>query len=170
MNEEWKAIPGEFGFYEVSNLGRVRSLDREFDRKNGWKYTYKGRVLSDSPDGSGYVRYSLFKGKKRKGHHLVMESFGPPKPSESYEIHHKDHDRTNNCIDNLEWVTHAENFYKALRAGVVGKRVKLNPFMVRWIRRIAHKHLSPKEIANRLGMDKTSIYSVISRRSWSHVK
>lgn len=97
--EIWKPIPGYEGLYEVSNFGRVRSLFR-----------YK-KILKPSPNWNGYVTAELWKEKKRKRiaiHRLVATCFCD-NPYNKPFVNHKDETRTNNCAENLEWVTHVEN-------------------------------------------------------------
>lgn len=110
MTEEWKDIAGYEGKYQVSNLGRVCSLDMEFDRI--WKgitqrYHVKGRLLKQKIDRKGYMFVGLSNGKRHKTsyfrvHQLVARAF-IPNPKSLPMINHKDEDKTNNCIWNLEW-------------------------------------------------------------------
>lgn len=103
--EEWKDVVGYKGFYQVSNLGRLRSLDRESSGKR-----YKGKIIS-SKYRSGYIVDTLCKdGIKRKcrRHRLVAEAF-IPNPEGKPEVNHIDGNKTNNQIGNLEWATHREN-------------------------------------------------------------
>lgn len=98
IGEVWKPIPNYEGFYEVSNIGRVRSL-----------YRYK-KILHPS-DTNGYRTVELWKGKKRKRigvHRLVAMAF-IDNPDNKPFVNHKDETRDNNSVDNLEWVTHLEN-------------------------------------------------------------
>ena len=96
-------IKGYEGLYQVSDKGEVISLPR---------YNTKGGVLKQyvSPH-NGYCYVSLSKGKSRTSkrvHCLVMAAFNP-KPKAGLEIDHKDRNKENNALDNLEWVTHTEN-------------------------------------------------------------
>lgn len=98
IGEVWKPIPNYEGFYEVSNIGRVRSL-----------YRYK-KILHPS-DTNGYRTVELWKGKKRKRigvHRLVAMAF-IDNPDNKPFVNHKDETRDNNSVDNLEWATHLEN-------------------------------------------------------------
>ena len=109
--EIWKDIKGYEGIYQVSNLGRVRSLDRVTER--GWKK--KGILLKPRLKRDGYVDVHLsFKGKDQslKIHRLVAEAFMPiPEELKKWygtqylQINHKDENKQNNCVDNLEWCT-----------------------------------------------------------------
>ena len=102
MTEEiWRPVVGYEGLYEVSNTGRVRSLDR-YDRKNRLK---KGKLLKNKDNGNGYLLCGLSKNgivKNKYIHRLVAEAF-IERPDGLYEVNHKDEDKTNNNVDNLEW-------------------------------------------------------------------
>lgn len=125
MKEEiWKAVPGFEGQYEVSSLGRVRSIDRYEERRHGISggrhhYFVRGRVMSPSHINSGYLTYHLYQNKKRKsflGHWLVALAFGLP--GEGPEINHRDTDKKNNALSNLHWCTRAENIKHAKDNGL----------------------------------------------------
>lgn len=99
MSEIWKSIPDYEGLYEVSNYGRVRSV-----------YRYK-RILKPMISNSGYERVDLFKNKNRKQfsvHRLVALTF-IDNPEGKKIVNHKDENKLNNHINNLEWVTNKEN-------------------------------------------------------------
>lgn len=109
-NEIWKPVPGYEGFYEVSSIGRVRSVDHYVNSGNGRKLR-KGRVLSQSISIHGYYFVHLSKINKQKSptvHRLVALAFHP-NPENKICVNHKDGVRTNNHISNLEWCTHKEN-------------------------------------------------------------
>lgn len=112
MNEEWRSIRGYTGMYEVSNMGRVRSLDRVVVRSDGQPRKYKGRILKQNPDTSGYPMVNLHKnnsGKSWKVHALVMQAFGSKKPSPRHQCCHNDGDQSNNILSNLRWDTPKNN-------------------------------------------------------------
>ena len=104
--EEWKSIPGYEGLYEVSNLGRVRSVERcdRFNRKIVSKILKPNYV-------SGYLRVGMYKNKTFKYyliHRLVAQAF-LPNPDNLPEVNHKDEDKSNNRVDNLEWCDRSYN-------------------------------------------------------------
>ena len=103
---EWKDIDGYEGLYQVSNLGRVKSLDRYMNNKHGTKTLKKGRILINSlVKRTGYLRVSLSKNGNfisKRVHQLVAIAF-IPNPNCYNQINHKDENKQNNCVDNLEW-------------------------------------------------------------------
>lgn len=97
LNEIWKDIKGYEGLYQVSNFGRVRSLN--------YNHTNTIRILVCSVASWGYLNVTLHKNGKQKVflvHRLVAEAF-IPNPNGYKEINHKDEDKTNNLVENLEW-------------------------------------------------------------------
>lgn len=101
MIEEWRAVPGYEGLYEVSSYGRIRSLDRYVKSKSESYRLQKGRVLSPIITTNGYLLVGL-QGKMFRVHRLVAQAF-IPNLDNLPQVNHKDEDKTNNKIDNLEW-------------------------------------------------------------------
>ena len=101
MIEEWRPIEGYEGLYEVSNTGRVRSLDK-YDSMNRF---LRGRILRLFTDGLGYLRAQLYSNSKRKSflvHRLVAQAF-IPNPDNLPQVNHRDENPSNDNVDNLEW-------------------------------------------------------------------
>lgn len=111
--EVWKDVSGFEGYYQVSNLGRVRSLDRKvWSEKRGIFHFQKGRVLKPV-NIHGYWRVLLSKdGKPAKAivHRLVAGAF-LPNPENLEYVNHKDENKSNNRLENLEWCTPKYNVY-----------------------------------------------------------
>jgi hypothetical protein len=139
MEEIWKDIQGYEGYYQVSNLGRVKSLDRIiYQNKNNVIYsrTIKGRLLKFNNDKQGYQLVHLDKEGKRlckKVHRLVAEAFIKNKNNKVY-VNHIDGNKKNNNITNLEWVTATENNLHAYKtklskpkSNMLGRLGKDNP-------------------------------------------
>jgi hypothetical protein len=120
--ENWKPIKGYEGWYEVSDLGNVRSVDRKVDFVDGRYATYKGQLMKQSKHYHGYWIVNLFKNKKQSTkfvHRLMAEAF-IPNPNNKQVVNHKDGDKANNKLSNLEWVTQLENITHSIT--VLGKK------------------------------------------------
>lgn len=124
--EQWKDIDGFEGMYQVSDLGRVRSLERTVKMvRNGRQYDmhHKGKLLSASVTKDGYATVQIFKDSKPhtyKVHRLVAKTFLSNKGNLP-EVNHKDGDKENNRADNLEWCTRSNNMRHAYRNGLIDK-------------------------------------------------
>lgn len=126
IQEEWKDIRQFSGTYQVSNLGRIRSLDRIVKNGHGWKRT-RGQILKPYKTMHGYLLIKLWKNDCYKHfmvHRLVAEAF-IPNPDNLPIINHKDENKSNNHVDNLEWCTKS---YNALYGSC---QVKLRPHKCR---------------------------------------
>jgi hypothetical protein len=120
--EEWRPVPGYEGRYEVSDHGRVRSLDAYCGNRFGTRTLRKGRMLKLSvvtPSGQRSVQLADGRGnlKAVKVHRLVLLAFrGPPPPDKPFGLH-KDDDPANNYLPNLRWGNQSENAYDSVDNG-----------------------------------------------------
>ena len=117
MMEVWKDIKGYEGLYQVSNLGRVKSLD--------YKCTGKERLLSAGKGKDGYLHVVLCKDRKKKTcsvHRLAAEAF-IPNPYGLPQVNHKDEIKTNNVVTNLEWCDNKYNSNYGTRNERISKPV-----------------------------------------------
>lgn len=108
--ERWLPVVGYEGAYEVSDLGRVRSLTRAISR-GGRTSIIQGRVKTPKITKKGYAHVHLFRNDVRKCvtvHRIVAEAF-IPNAEQKPEINHQDNDRRNNAATNLKWCTRLEN-------------------------------------------------------------
>ena len=118
MEEVWKDIKGYEGKYQISNMGRVKSLN--------YRHTGKEGIMKGVADGYGYLQVKLWKDGKDKKYminRLVAQAF-LPNPDNLPEVNHKDEDKTNNKVENLEWCTRAYNLTYNGRAEKVGKKLR----------------------------------------------
>lgn len=116
MSETWRPVPGWVGFYEVSDLGQVRSVPRIDSGGN----RRRGLVRRAAPDRKGYLRVQLHRSGSRKSakvHRLVLEAFVGPCPPDM-EGCHGDGDPANNSLINLRWDTASANTFDSVRLGV----------------------------------------------------
>jgi len=119
IEEIWKPVKGYEGLYEVSNLGRVKSLERFANCRYGG--TCKEKILKGGKDGAGYLLVGICQNKKRKTkkvHRLVAEAF-LKNPENKKTVNHKDGVKANNFVENLEWMTHKENVRHASKTGLL---------------------------------------------------
>ena len=117
--ERWKPVNGYEGIYEVSNHGRVRSVDRTVTRSDGQVHRYKGNILRTPLNQRGYQVVNLCiqgKSKVHSVHSLVAEAFIGTR-SECMEVCHNDGIKTNNRVDNLRYGTSSENMLDNVRHG-----------------------------------------------------
>lgn len=109
----WKQVKKFKGLYEVNEMGQIRSVQRNGTKKGG-------RIMAQSNDKNGYKLSKLrFKDKvvTAKVHRVVAEAF-IPNPYNKPQVNHKDGNKANNCVENLEWVTQSENIRHAKKLGL----------------------------------------------------
>jgi hypothetical protein len=119
--EIWRPVVGFEGYYEVSNLGVVRSVTRRISREGRQgDLTKQGQILQGFVTPKGYVRLQLVRDGQVKNcmiHRLVAEAF-LPNPENKPEVNHKDGNKQRNVVDNLEWMTSGENLQHAYDEGL----------------------------------------------------
>lgn len=127
MVETWKFIDGFNWVYQVSNLGRVRTLDRIVNSRDGKCRFYCGELLNTHLNKHGYAVVYLRRDGKTctiTVHKLVAQAFIPPVNGKP-DVNHKDGDKSNNQADNLEWCTKLENIVHAYTHGLVSHKKPL---------------------------------------------
>lgn len=121
MEEVWKDVVGYEGYYQVSDKGRVKGLDRWYEQYNPSakrivKVLYPEKIFKGEIDKDGYIKVQLTKSKVRRKffvHRLVAIAFIPNTENKP-EVNHKDGVKSNNSSENLEWMTSSENTRHAL--------------------------------------------------------
>jgi hypothetical protein len=171
MDEVFKPIDGWL-FYEVSNLGRVRSLQRTVVTPQGVEMKFPERILKAHPDTHGYLRVALHSGKRTKGftvHRLVLTTFVGPRPAGG-QCRHLNGDKTDNRLENLAWGTARENTDDNVRHGVTtrsaGRRaLKLNEAQAAEIKRLIALGVKRRAIAKQFGVN----HNVINMIAWGQI-
>lgn len=159
MSEIWKDVPGYEGYYQISNMGNVKSLDRVVE-KSGRLHHIKGHILRQSKTRCGYYIIGFSKEDKRTYHlvHRLVADVFIPNPDNLPCVNHKDEVKVNNHADNLEWCTHLYN-------NIFGDRQERVHSKIR--KPVIQRSLSGEEIKRFPSMKQASIetginYSVIA--------
>ena len=177
MTEEWRDIPGYPG-YQVSDQGRVRSLDRVIAHPRGGQHSRKGKVLKPWIDHWGYPKIALGTMVRGFVHRFVLLAFVGPAP-DGHQAHHCDHDKQNNCIENLLWVTPSDNTCYAYEAGIKtaptfkGEKhpqSKLTREEVVDIRKLVAGGHTKSSVARKFGVHNTHVGKIVRRERWGHVE
>ena len=163
--EIWKSYPYISGI-EVSTLGRVRTLDRVVQNRNGTRLV-KGHVLKPFNSGRGYMQVQFYMNGKRfnkKVHRLVVEAF-IPNPDNLPEVNHKNCDRDDNRVENLEWCSRSYNRQYREKYGVSQTEASGHPLFAVNLSTLEVSHFrSQGEAGKALGFDKGNINRVIKGR------
>ena len=179
--ETWKEIIG-YCRYQISNSGRVKSIERKVRYKNNRHEGFriiKEKILKIRKNKYGYSSIRLYnENSKQKDftiHRLVAQAF-IPNPENKPCVNHIDGNKMNNHIDNLEWCTHTENSKHSYDKGLQSKKGekhhmnKLTENDVIVIRSLLEKiSLTKKEIAEIFNVSEYTIRDIQIRRSWKHI-
>lgn len=168
MLEIWVTIPN-FDNYQISNQGRIQRI------KSGPR-TYMGRLLNGWPNNQGYIHVDLWQNKKKhrfKLHRLITKIFLGDCPL-GKEVNHKDGNKANNRLENLEYVTRKENSYHAHKYGLIlhpyGAEVyhsTLNYEQAKEIQRLFNNGFTQKKLTEIFSVSKGTIYNVLKNKHWS---
>ena len=171
--EIWVDVNGYVGLYQVSNMGRIKS----FIKLLSIDMVGKIRVLS--PDKFGYIRCGLNKDNKRttiKVHRLVAEHF-IPNPEGKEQVNHKNMIKSDNRVENLEWLTRGENQkhsydndQKRIRQfGQINKMSKLKDSDIHEIFNLYNNGSSKQELSEQYNVHKKTIHGILMGRTWKHI-
>lgn len=179
MTENWLPVAGWLGLYEVSDRGRVRSLDRVLEHGRYGKQRLQGKVLRPGlrgPKRKAYPSVILCNVGERASkmvHLLMLEAFVGPCPP-GHEARHLDDIETNNVIANLRWGTKKENSADSARNGHVrrGSRsgvAKFTEDAVLAIRALIETGMPIAQIARNEDVDHKTIRQIRDRKTWTHI-
>jgi HNH endonuclease/NUMOD4 motif-containing protein len=175
--EIWKLIPGYDNRYEASSEGHIRRNVNAHWRKRVWR----DGLLKVHVDKTGYVRARIMRDERHSYnvgvHQLVAAAFlglCPP----GHEVNHIDRNKANNCPENLEYVTHAENLEHARQKGAWARSTrhgeqaapaKLTERQVTEIRSLLADGLSHCRIADMFGVSQPTITNIKTGKTWAHL-
>ena len=193
MKEIWKDIKGYEGLYKVSSRGRVKRLRRAYRAKSrGEGYHTRidnDLIMSTGDNGKGYKVICLRKNGEKKQkyvHRLVAKAF-IANPENKDQINHKDCDKSNNHVSNLEWSTINENMKHASENGLLvcseyqKKQIskantgsghglsRLRESDILIIRNMRSKGMTYQRIADRFDVNRATIGCIIRGKTWTHV-
>jgi hypothetical protein len=175
--EVWLDIKGYEGHYQVSSLGRVKSLERVIECRKDVFLNKKEKFLSDWNCGKGYRKVKLSKDSIEKSfrvHRLVAENF-LSNPESKLEVNHINGIKNDNRVENLEWSTSSENTIHALnnklkisQKGSEHGMSKLTEIDVIEIRKIG-RNKTLKEVSKIYSVSESLISNVLLNKIWNHV-
>lgn len=167
MKEKWTPIE-DYPGYEISTLGRIRSFKR----------FKEGRLLSPGKSANGYLNATLYRYFKRRTHsihRMVAKSF-IENPENKPHINHKDSDKTNNRVDNLEWCTPSENIIHAYDNGMIQKsfgerngNAKLTTEQVKHIKQLRGVGITQQRVADMFNSSQCNIGRIWREEQWAGV-
>lgn len=184
--ECWGPVIGYEGIYEVSNFGKVKRTGRAARTGKGQGGGARiGRILKAQKNWGGYHLVQLWRGGKYKMflvHRLVAQTFLGPLP-DGREVNHKNGNKSDNRVENLEYVTRSENNRHAYRLGLMKNKLtgkgeshplaKLTDEIVIEIRqafRPYNRSCGAVALAQKYGVDASTIHRAIDGRTWNHIK
>lgn len=178
MHEVWKPVLGYEGAYEVSNLGRVRSLPRKVGSRRGHLRSIPGKLKDGSvSERTGYRSVHLYRSQKLRNvsvHRLVADAF-IPNPDGLPQVNHKDGNKLNNEASNLEWCSREENMRHAIETGLLATAGSDNPRAIitesdaAEIKRALRLGVRQRDLARAFGVGKHVVNSIHIGRTWKHV-
>jgi len=174
MNEEWKTIK-DFDDYAVSNIGRVKRIKQDF-------FNRELKILKQSKYRSGYLKIQLWKNGKCKWkliHRLVLENFNPVENMNKLECNHKNGIKSDNRLENLEWITHSGNMKHAFKIGLVSqigeknscsKLIGPDVILIKMSFQEFGDKITLEELGKVFGVSPQTICDIKKGRNWSHIK
>lgn len=170
--EIWKKAIG-YSSYEVSNLGRIKTFN--------WKNTGREAIMKPALDGSGYLRTVMKddngESKTIKVHRVILNTFNFNDNYKNLEVNHKDGNKSNNNIDNLEWVTRQQNIQHCidnnlqyvLKGEEIGNSILKEKDVIYIRQNFKPRKVTRKYLANKFNVTEATIKDVLSYRTWKHL-
>lgn len=175
MVETWKPVYGLEEYYEVSDMGRVRSKPRRTNNGRG-EYIRTGKIICPHHTQSGYISAQLYdprssrKKSKQRVHKMVLEAFVSPRP-QGFLCRHLDGNKLNNALSNLKWGTPKENAEDSRAHGTLlaGEKISFAKLNDKDVIKIRSTDLAQKKLADRYGVTQSTISLVLLRKTWKHI-
>lgn len=175
--EVWNSVVGFEGLYEISNFGRLISLPRRVNQRNGKSYLTKQRIMKGGLVGNGYLAAIMSKNgvhSSKYFHVMVLEAFIGPRP-QSHDGCHNDGNKLNNSLSNLRWDTRRANHADKDAHGTSNKGerhagAKLEEIDVLKMREMREAGSSFASIAKKFNVATMTAHRAISGKNWSHIK
>ncbi|WBK39941.1 HNH endonuclease [PinkBerry-associated phage LS06-2018-MD08] len=173
MKEIWKDIKGYEGYYQISNLGRVKSLERKCKTNNSYRIK-KEKILKGGFTTKRYKHVTLLKNKITKTyqiHRLVAIAFIENLLNKE-TVNHKNGIKDDNRVENLEWMTYSENIKHAFDTGLKSlkgenhNQTKLKNEDIYYIRK---SKKTIKELCDIYNLSRKALENIINRKSWKHI-
>lgn len=169
--EIWKDIKWYKGLYQISNMGRVKSLERNVVRGRGGLYKIEEKILKSDKNRDGYLFVHLCKNGKRKHHlihRLVAQAF-IPNPHNLQQVNHRDENKTNNRVENLEW---CDAKYNMNYGTSIERIIKYNSIPILQFTldgKFIRKWNSAKEVQKELGFNNSNIGNCCKGKNYKSV-
>jgi hypothetical protein len=171
MQEIWKDIPNYEGIYQVSNFGNFKSYERIVFYNNK-KAIRKSKILNLRESKAGYL-YTVFSVNKErktiKPHRIVAKVF-VDNPLNKPCVNHINGIKTDNRVENLEWVTHSENtkhaFNNGLKKGISGEKSHYSKIKLNDVFDIRNSNLSTKELSEKYKISQSQINRIKNKLNW----
>lgn len=169
QQEIWKPIQGYEGIYEISSLGRVKTLERRDCRGQ-----YRKSILLKAASVRGYLQIQLWNNRMSriyKIHRLVAQVF-IPNPENKPQVNHKNGVKTDNNVENLEWCTSLENIHHAQRIGirdVVGAGNPAAKLKNNEVIEIFLSKSNQRKLAEKYNISLSTVETIKGRKSWKHL-
>jgi len=171
MQEIWKDIENYEGLYKISNFGNIKAMPKKAGFNNR-----KEKLLKYKINQFGYLTIGLCKNSKRKWfmiHRLIANAFISSIKNKP-QVNHKDGNKQNNHIDNLEWCTSSENLKHAFKIGLRNgngekhSQHKLKNEDILWIRK-NHQDYSRENLSKKYNISKSNLCLIINNKTWNHI-
>jgi len=176
--EIWKDIKGYEGFYQVSNLGNIKSLKSFLFTKSGIKKQRRERLMNQTIKYNGYktIMFSINNNHKRFHVHRIVAQTFILNIENKPQVNHKNGIKADNRVENLEWVTASENSIHAIKNNLIktgedSSYSKLTKNQVLIIRRLfkINPNFNKTYVAKKLGVRDTTIHKIINNQRWKHL-